>query len=84
MEINSRYLLKSPANETLFFVQGKCHTFCCGFEFLSEALGSTEDEVLSQVAFENISKLYKAGIILARKPEPRNAKRVKEVSFMIL
>jgi len=58
--------------------KGKCHTFCCGFEFLSEALGSTEDEVLSQVAFENISKLYKAGIILARKPEPRNAKRVKE------
>jgi len=47
-------------------------------------LGSTEDEVLSQVAFENISKLYKAGIILARKADPRGAKRVKEVSFILL
>lgn len=52
-----------------------------GFEFVSEMSASTEDQARKQVAFDNLTKLFKAGLVQARKNEPHKApKRVKEVS----
>ena len=61
--------------------KGACRTCFAGFEFVSENMGGTEEQVEKRVAFENVSKMYKAGIIQPRKNEPHKApKRVKEVT----
>ena len=45
------------------FFKASCRTCYAGFEFVSENLAGTEDQASKRVAFENISKMYKAGII---------------------
>jgi len=60
--------------------KGVCRTCFAGFEFVSENMGGTEEQAEKRVAFENVSKMYKAGILQPRKNEPHKApKRVKEV-----